>query len=66
MNDLAAVIGMAQMKRWKYMQSRRMEIVKRYHKGLKDFPYIAVQQESPYAKNGWPVLPIMVTEGFDN
>ncbi len=63
MNDIAAVIGLTQMKRWESMQARRMEIIKRFQEDLKDLSYVAIQTEEPETKNGWPVVPLRVTEG---
>lgn len=41
MNDLAASIGLAQLKKLPAMNKRRSEIISRYMKGLKDVPGIA-------------------------
>lgn len=46
MNDIAAAIGLAQLKKLDYMNNRRIEIIRRYLEGIKDcknvrpaFPY---------------------------
>lgn len=41
MNDLAASIGLAQMKKLPAMNARRSEIIARYMEGLKDIPGVA-------------------------
>jgi len=60
MNDLAAVIGLAQLKNFECQQARRSEIVQRYQAGLEDVSYIELQTEKPYAKNGWPLFAVRV------
>lgn len=50
MNDLAAAIGLAQLKRRGSIQRRLDSILGRYHQGLRDVPFLTLPRIKPYSR----------------
>lgn len=65
MTDLAAAMGLTQLRRLPAMQSRRAEIVRRYRTGLADVAAIELPEPTPDTEHAWHVFVIRVrTEAF--
>jgi perosamine synthetase len=53
MNDIAAVIGLAQLRKLDRANARRREIVTRYSKAFEDVEWIETPVEHPYVTSAW-------------
>ncbi|MCK4351979.1 DegT/DnrJ/EryC1/StrS family aminotransferase [candidate division WOR-3 bacterium] len=63
MNDIAAAIGLVQLKKLDRMNAKRREIVKAYDEAFKDLDWIKLPVENDYAKSSWHIYAIKVENG---
>jgi perosamine synthetase len=62
MSDLAAAIGLVQLRRLADLNQRRREIVTLYNEGLADIPWIQLPVEREYVQSAWHVYAIRLTQ----
>ncbi len=62
MNDIAAAIGLIQLKRLVELNTRRRKIVQLYNQGLADIPWIELPVEREYVRSSWHLYVIRLTK----
>lgn len=62
MNDIAASLGLVQLKRLDSMNAKRRKIAEKYTKSFEDQKWIEVPKENPHGKSSWHFYPIKVKE----
>jgi perosamine synthetase len=58
LNDIAAAIGLVQLRKLDGLNSKRRYIVNRYNEALADLDYIETPQEREYVKSSWHIYHI--------
>ena len=58
MSDLQAALGLAQLRRLNDMQTRRLEIVSRYHEAFTDLDAVELPIQRNTAESAWHLYPI--------
>ena len=62
MNDLAAAIGLVQLKRLDELNQARRKIVDRYKKGLTGLEWLTLPTERPYVQSSWHLFQVRLPE----
>jgi len=62
MNDVAAAIGLVQLKRLPELNARRRRIVELYNEGLGDIPWIQIPIERGYVRSAWHIYAIRLSK----
>lgn len=63
MNDIAAGIGLVQLKKLDTMNDKRRRIVERYNEAFKDLPWLRTPIEKDHAKNAYWMYVVRVENG---
>ena len=63
MNDIAAGIGLVQLKKLDAMNDKRRRIVERYNEAFKNLPWLRTPIEKNYAKNAYWMYVVRIEKG---
>jgi perosamine synthetase len=63
MNDIAAGIGLEQLKKLDNMNNKRREVAKIYDGAFKNIPWLKIQPEKSYVKNAYWLYILRLEEG---
>lgn len=53
LNDIAAALGLVQLKKLNQLNNKRRQLIERYFKNLKDISWIELPVEKEYTKSAW-------------